>query len=112
MSRPPFLTRNSISASAGFAVLRFGPAVPVEPAAASVWQAAHPELEKIAAPLAGLPTGIPASGLSGAPLVEGAVDVFGVVVLPPPPPPAAPFGIALVAFGTTTPTPISPFLPA
>src|SRR5262245_46377180 len=111
MSRPPFLMRNSISASAGFAWLRFGPAVPVEPAAASVWQAAHPELAKSDEPLPGLPTGMPASGLSGAPVVGGAVAV-GVVVVFPPPAPAADFGITFVVLGTTTPTPISPLVPA
>src|SRR5256885_15513355 len=108
MSRPPFLMRNSMRASGGFAWLRLGPVVPVEPAAASVWQAPHPELANSDAPFAGFPTGIPARGLSGELLVDGGVvDVEGFVV----PPPEADFGITLVVFGTTRPTPISPFRP-
>src|SRR5258707_7656648 len=109
MSKPPFLTRNSTRANAGLAMSRFGPAVPVDPAAASVWHPPHPELANSGAPALAVPTGNPGAGASGAPVVVGVVVVvFPVVVVPP----VEALGMTLVAFGTVSPTPISPFRPA
>ena len=49
MTAPPFVTWRTTIACAGFSWSRFGPTVPVAPAAASVWQLAH-SLWKIVLP--------------------------------------------------------------
>ena len=45
----PFVTRSTASAWSGCASSRFGPIVPVVPAAASVWQLPQPASAKISA---------------------------------------------------------------
>src|SRR4051812_40857761 len=64
----PFVTRLTTVASAGFASSRFGPTVPLAPAAERVWQPAQPELAKTAFPAAGSPPRFP----------TGVVEVVGL----------------------------------
>src|SRR5581483_1313313 len=48
----PCVTRSTTSASGGFAWSRFGPTVPPEPAASSVWQPPQPALANTPVPAA------------------------------------------------------------
>ena len=50
MPRPPVVTCRSTRSAAGFSASRLGPIVPVEPAAASVWQPPQPARAKTSAP--------------------------------------------------------------
>ena len=51
----PFVTRSTTSSASGCASSRFGPIVPLAPAASSVWQLPHPLAAKISAPAVASP---------------------------------------------------------
>ena len=51
----PFVTRSTTSAASGLASSRFGPTLPDEPAASSVWQPPQPAEAKTASPAAASP---------------------------------------------------------
>ena len=55
ITAPPVVTWETTLSNAGFRSSRFGPTVPVDLAAASVWQPPQPALAKIFAPFAGSP---------------------------------------------------------
>jgi hypothetical protein len=78
----PLWTRSRIFASGGFASSRFGPTVPCELAALSVWQAVQPAVRKTCLPRVGSPFG-PAGTVSVGVVGFGTLPstVFGVGVV-------------------------------
>src|SRR3954451_2477827 len=78
MAPLPAFTRASTTSVDRVAPVKTGPTLPLEPAAASVWQLPQPALENTLAPASGLPAAAPA------------VVVVLVVVPTPPPPPSPP----------------------
>ena len=88
----PLVTRSTVSATSGCESSRFGPTVPVEPAASSVWQPPQPAEAKIWAPFEASPSTVD-GGVSSAVVASGSVPtiVSGVgLTSSPPPQPARP----------------------
>ena len=73
---PPTCTWCTTRANGGFNWSRFGPTVPDDPAAFSVWQPPHPALAKTALPAAGSPW--PPEGAGAAAVVVGGGAAVGV----------------------------------
>ena len=99
MTPLPWVTRSRISESGGFFSSRFGPTVPVEPAALSVWQPPHPAtFRKMSFPAAGSPVlGTVVVGVVGFGTLP--MTVCGVAVFVPsePHPAATPASSSTVA---------------
>src|SRR5262245_19528054 len=88
MLKPPFVTVWTIAAWFGAVLSRLGPAVPFEPAAASVWQVPQPADVKTVAPAFGSPIRDSVAGgfAFGAPgVVVGVVVVVGFDLIAPAP---------------------------
>src|SRR4051794_1464973 len=102
----PYVTAFTTCDCVGASESRFGPAVPVEPAAFIVWQLAQVGLDvavKTVRPEAGLPTSVSvAGGAAPPPPVEAE----------PPPPVEGLVPTAASAADSESPTPIRPFIPA
>src|SRR3954468_9962726 len=79
MAPLPAFTRASTTSVDRLAPVKTGPTLPLEPAAASVWQLPQPALENTLAPASGSPAAAPAT-----------VVVVVLVVVPTPPPPPSP----------------------
>src|SRR4051794_40312323 len=87
MPPPPLTTWFSIAGRSGLRSSRFGPTVPCELAAASVWQAPQPAVTKIRLPSSALPFGSdgPAVVVVGFGSVPTTVSATGCTTVPPQP---------------------------